>query len=477
MLKLPGSRQTLRTMPTTKVDVRGLSVEVPALLDECMNYIFTNGLVEGVFRVSGSARRMKDVAENYSLYHDWLYSSEKLPSAHDVCGIVKKYLRDYLDSMNGLFSSRVLSEIRQEYVSYTHKTDEFSGSSFKSANTSAGSSYSLLSVMELDADITAIDPENLIDTIAQCLMVNNLEWKNLFFVYWLSLMKRLSTHQDQTKMSISNLSIIFQPYLFHDTTLDDLPKFRAVLTILVENFDTFVDKFVYYEEIIGGLHTLDHDAMSLSPSGSLTASPLTVYSSSQGSLPKATGESRRKTSISNRLSMFWDSYNIPVNRPKRMSFLSAKSNDRFTSSENLGIDNYFSIPVKEKRQPDGIPTVQEPSKLSPAITGSRKGDYFSSPNAEFQTPQLPSLVSKRNKRKSFFEYFRSSLSLNSQENLSSGVPTSPLTPNSFGLGMLKHLLNDSIDDLAISGGQTPTFPEGNRLLSRGFSLRFKKKST
>lgn len=462
-------------MRSAKIKFRGLTVEVPALLDECMCFIFANGLVEGIFRVSGSARRMKGVGENYSLYHDWLYSSEKLPNVHDVCGIVKKFLRDYLDSMNGLFSSRVLREILQEYDSHSRKCDESSDGSFKSANTSVGS-YSLLSVAELEPDNTVIDPETFIDAIARCIMVNNLECKNLFFIYWLSIMKRLSLHQEKTKMSISNLSIIFQPYLFHNTSLDDLPKFRGVLTILVENFDAFVDKFSYYEEIIGGLHTAEQDSMSISPSGSITASPLTIYSSNQGSSPKASTDARRKTSISNRLSMFWDNYNIPVNRPKRMSFLSAKSNDKFASSENLGIDNYFSIPVKEKRQSDNIhiiPTVPEPDKLSPAIADSRGAEYYASPNTELDST---SIISKRNKRKSFFEYFRSSLSLNSQENLSTGVPPSPLTPTSLGLELLKQLLGDSVDDLTIPTAKSPNFPEGKRLFGRNFSLRFKKKS-
>lgn len=463
-------------MPVAQVNVRGLLVEVPALLDECMKYIFDNGLAEGIFRVSGSARRMKDVTENYSLYREWLYSSEKPPNPHDVCGIVKKYLREYLDSVNGLFSSRALREILQEYTSHTLKHDDFSDASFKSANTSLGSSYSLLSAAGLEEDTTAIDAESLVDAIAQCLMVNNLKWKNLVFIYWLSMMKHLSLYQEKTKMSVSNLSIIFQPYLFQNATLEELPKFRGVLTILVENFDALVDKFIYYEEIIGGLHTLDQDAMSLSPTASITASPLTVYSSNQWSPTKSPGESRRKTSISNRLSAFWDNYNIPLNRSKRMSFISAKSNDRFASSDNLGIDNYFSIPVEEKRHQDSlhIPTVHEPPELSPDIGDLRK-DYFSAPyNSD--TPRLLSLVSKRNKRKSFMEYFRSTLSLISQENSSTGMATSPTTPNSSGPGILKHPFNDSIDNLAYPGNSVLIIPEGKKLMGRSFSLRLKKKA-
>lgn len=473
-LRVSGSNPNVPSMGTAKVSVGGFSVAVPSLLDECMCYIFANGLVEGIFRVSGSARRMKDVAEDYSLFHDWLYSQEKQPNVHDVCGVVKKYMRDYIDSMNGLFSPQVLKDILREYDSHCHKGEDSTEGSFKSANSSVGS-YSLLSAMELEADLTAIDTDGFVDAFARYIMVNNLESKNLFFIYWLSIMKRLSFHQELTKMSVSNLSIIFQPYLFHNANIDDLQKFRSILTVLVEKFDAFVDRFACYEKIIGGLHTLDHDEMSLSPNASIAASPLTIYSSCHGSSPKANNDTRRKASISNRLSVFWDNYNIPANRPKRMSFLSAKSNDKFASSENLGIDNYFSIPVKEKHQTDNyniIPTVPGPSKQSQ--TGAT--EYFSSPNGELDLQELESLASKRNKRKSFFEYFRSSLTLNSQENLSSGIPTSPLTPTSLGPGLLKHLLTDSVDDLPTSKAKSPNTPEGKKLFGRTFSLRFKKKS-
>ena len=489
LLEANTPRQDFRSMPKSTVKIsKGLEAEVPALLVDCLEVIFSNGLVEGIFRISGSARRMKTVTEDYGSYQKWLNSTERQPNVHDVGGIIKKYLRDYLDSINGLFPARVLRDFKQEYVSHLRKLSECSEDSFKSANTSLDSSVSLSSILEVgeEMDSHISNPESLVDALAHCLIVNNLESKNLFFIYWLSVMKRLSLYQDKTKMSVSNLSIIFQPYLFNQTNVEDLSKFRNILTFLVKNFDSFVTRFKYYEEVIGGLHALDNDCMSISSSGSVSASPLTIYSSNQGSPSKNTDEPRRKASISNRLSMFWDNYNLPANRSKRISFLSAKSSDRFASSDNLGIDSQVQDTHKQWNPENTIldspetetPILDNAERISASPVHHREERKENDVRNQMDgIPQRPTLPKRNSKRKSFIEFFRSSLSLNSQENLSTGVAVSPLTPPSSSsmLALPKQTMGRSVDDLTKTKDVQNTNISGRKLLGRSISLRLKKK--
>lgn len=494
-------------MPTTSVEVDGVTVDVPTLLHDCFNYILSEALVEGVFRVSGSARRMKLISADYSLYIDWL-QAEKKPSAHDVAGVIKKFLREYLDSSDGLFSSSCLSQLHRLYVSHSRSNSDMSMDSFKSASTSLGSAVTLPSVVE-DAtdstdstDSTVTNPDALLETVSHLILTKNVAAKNNFFIYLLLQLKQLSLHEDKTKMTVANLSIIFQPYIFHTKSLSELLPFQALLTFLVHNYDSFVQKYVCYKNIVGGLEELDIDTVSVTSSESFTTSPITVYSSHQSS-PSKNSSDRRK-SVSQRFSIFWDSYNLPANRSKRFSLnFGSKSPDKMQSSENLTRERRHTAVsphemlrssenlwhVKELRESTNAETEQKESHVSTPISDgtcsptSQSVPTISSPVS--QRPPMPKRASS--KRKSFIGLFRSSLSVNSippmLHDLLSPVAghLSPKTPPVDDLKINTQGLS-SVEDLLISDQKCPlNYPEqksylGQKsLLGRNFSMRLKRK--
>lgn len=470
-------------MPMTVVDVDGVVVHVPSLLDDCFSYILSNALVEGIFRVSGSARRMKLISADYSRYHEWL-ASETKPNSHDVAGVIKKYLRVYLDSMDGLFTSSCLSQLQRLYLSHTRSDSEFSFDSFKSATTSLGSPRTLPSVVE-DAEYgpTVTNPETLLDAVSHLLITKNLSAKNDFFIYLLLQLKQLSLHEDKTKMTVSNLSIIFQPYIFNTKSLSELEPFQNFLTFLVINYDNLVQKYVCYKNILGGLEELDADEISITSSESLVTSPLTVYSSHQGS-PSKNSSDRRK-SISQRFSTLWDAYNLPANRSRRFSLnFGSKSAEKLASSEN----------ITRERRPTAIgphellrsnENLTEDSDLkTPTLAG--KGPELSGPIPSIQVletavPQRPPMPKRASsKRKSFIGMFRSTLSVNSIPSLMQNDALSPFLSQSPQTPPVNELsangLNASVDNLLISDQTSPLLqPDQKRVLGRSFSMRLRRK--
>lgn len=482
------------------VEVEAIPVQVPSLLADCFAYIFSDGLVEGIFRVSGSARRMRLVSSDYGLYRDWLNGPEKKPNPHDVAGAIKKFLREYLDSIDGLFSSSCLSQVQQLYLAHVRSYSDASIASYRSANTSLGSANTLPSVVEDDESEPQInDPETLLDSVAHLLITKNLSSNNEFFIYMLLQLKQLSLHEDKTKMTVPNLSIIFQPYIFNTRSLSELKPFQNLLTFLVLHYDDFVQKFLCYKTILGGLEELDADNVSVISSESYATSPLTLYSSHHGSPAKNTGSSdTRRKSISQRFSIFWDSYNLPANRSKRFSLgFGSKSSEKIPLPESApkerrptavcphqilksseSLSNESSTEVNSKQTQDAssrhesgsrhesVPEILVPVEINSAV------------------PQRP-LLTKRassSKRKSFIGLFKSSLSVSSipspvqQESPSPGQDSmSPLTPPTTDLTLPSKGFHASVDDLLLPRDATPLANVEQKTPKRSFSLRLKRK--
>lgn len=461
-------------MLISTVNVNGISVQVPSLLADCFAYILSDALVEGIFRVSGSARRMKLVSSDYSQYQGWLHSTEKKPNVHDVAGVIKKYLREYLDSIDGLFSPSCLLLLHRLYLAHLRCKSDGSINSFKSAETSLVSDSTLPSVVEHEAtEIEVSDPESLLDSVAHLLITKNHSSNNEFFIYLLLQLKQLSLHEDKTKMSIPNLSIIFQPYIFSTQSLSELRPFQGLLTLLVLHYHSFIQKYLCYKTIVGGLEELDAENISITSSESLTTSPLTVYSSHPGSPSKNGGSAEiRRKSISQRFSIFWDSYNLPANRSKRFSLnFGSKSSEKVFSTENL---------AKERRPEAAAVCPHELLKSNESLNhGENESEHkvreqcpqaTSSPKAasvsviqlpiETSAPTLQRpLLTKRSssKLKSLIGLFKSSLSVNSipspvQQEVSSpySVSISPLTSPATNMGFSTKDLNASVDDLLSS---------------------------
>lgn len=494
-----------------QVNINGIVANVPSILSDCFTHIFSHALVEGIFRVSGSARRMKLITADYSQYSEWLENDEKRPNSHDVAGVIKKYLRLYLDLIDGLFSSSCLSQLQRLYLAQIRTKLDASLDSFKSANTSLASAHTLPSVSEDEVlEPQVADMDAFLDSVAHLLITKNLLSKNELFLYLLQQLKELLRHEDQTKMSVANSLIIFQPYIFNTLNLLELQTFQDLLSLLVVNFDTFVQKYTCYKTILGGLEELDLDNVSVTSSEEMATSPLTVYSSHNGSPSKNTSNSElRRKLISNRLSAFWDTYNLPANRSKRFSLnFGSKSTDRLQSSENLTkkipavcphqvlegenlevpygpnlgtptvLNSYNATADNTPTQAiqDGIEGYIEkyPSPLSvpdknSSILSVPENDASS--NGVSELPVRPTLTKRTSsKRKSFIALFKSTLSVNSiplahQDELSpDSASNTPQTPPVSGIGA-------SVDNLLLS---EPNVAE-KKLFGRAISMRLKRK--
>lgn len=473
------------TMPYLVVEIDRLQVSVPAIIDDCFEFVLTHGLTKGIFRVSGSVRRMKAVSSDYPNYKSWLTEDPK-PNVHDVCGIIKKYLSGYLDTMHGLFSQLLLTLLRRLFVSHRRNGSEASIDSYTSANTLFGLLL-LTSVPESGPLLFDIrDPEGLLDSVAHLLVTKNVTAKNNFFMYLLYKLKQLSAHENVTSMSVDNSSIIFQPYIFNTTNVNDLHLLQGLLTFLVLHYDPLLLKYQTYISILGGLEELDCDSMSVSSSEGHAVSPATVYSESSYTQRHGTSDlaPKRKSSISQKFTGLFDSYSVPANRSKRFSLTFGSkhhSSEKVASSDNLRHSASHGAPIYTDVEQVNSKKNLKASLVKDAILTPPADDSATSapPLAAFpqipQSSKRPPLAQKKSnnsKRRSLIELFKSSSSINtsqkSREDLLVPSPSpSPKTPldNEFPLFKASHAA--SADHLP--GGKAPAEEWGP--VKRNFSLR------
>lgn len=478
--------QTAPSMPFSIVDIDTVQVSVPAILNDCFNYVLEEGLVEGIFRISGSVRRIRAVAEDYSQYKEWLFN-EKKPLPHDVCGVIKKYLNQYLQTMNNLFSLLLLAQIRRLHMSHRRTTSDSSIDSFKSALTSLDSN-TRVSVLDADADHLSFskqlsqDMDNFIDAFAHLLVTRNPSAKNSFFVYLVWKLKHFASFEEQTKMSAENAAIIFQPYIFHTTNLVDLKFFQNLLVTLIENFDTFLEKFTCYRSLLDGFEELEVDNLSLSSTESNQVSPTTVYSSSSDTSKKQTDvETKRKSSISQKFGSFMDTYNSPANRSKRFS-MNFYSTNRSSPDRSRSVDNFRpASPISRggsaSKNGDYIGKFPHSSLERLSIPKDVPYDAFrsSAQLSPLDTPRTsPKKTAQRraSKRKSFMGLFTSLSTQSLHKNGDNEIPSplvSPVTPPA-DLYLGKSYMGLSAEKLSQEDDQNV----GTRRMSRNLSLLRRK---
>lgn len=382
-------------VPTAIETVAGVETDIPSILPDLFDYILEYGLVKGIFRISGSARRMRPIASNYSSYKEWLQES---PNAHDVAGIIKKYLRDYLDESGQLFSPQVLTSMLQLWLSNSRSLSECSLLSFKSASTSLTLNNTLPSISEVEEQAPGshgpVNVDVFLDSVAQLLAQKNLSSRNLFFLYLLDFLGRVTEHENLTNMTALNLAIIFLPYVFASVQLVELLHFQDMLAFFIQQRVELTSRYAIYHNLVGGLHQLDVDSLSVTSSESISASPLTIYSLGQESSLKVSAVlAKRKTLISQRLSILWDNYNLPANRTKRFS-LYGLQNSLQNACEKIVVE----------------PGMDSGSTVSPL------SDATENLTVDEGRPQLTKRSSS-SKRKSIIGMLRSMSSLSSKENL------------------------------------------------------------
>lgn len=364
----------LLKQPTRVVDIHGVSAGVPVSLTACFDYIFNEGIVEGIFRVSGSVRKIKQVKGDYSNLNTWLQSRESKPLPRDVSGILKRYTRDYFHAIGGLFVPSVLASLLTLYTGYALKLPPL-----KVRCTSFGSE--LPSVAETEPAPTSIsEPSALLNSISELLASKNPSHKNALFIYYLHMLSILASYEETTKMTSANFSILFQQHIFETSNLSALSSYQDLLLFLIDNADDLAVKYACFHEIYGIVEESENelDSESAESAESPSSSPLTECFSHTLSAT----DSRRRSSISNRLSSLWESYNMPARSSKRFSLFSK-------SSEKLPADQPVSphepVPSYEEMVSRSLPT-----NVEQVITKSSNLDEY----ASFLTPCNPSPPAK-----------------------------------------------------------------------------------
>lgn len=406
----------------TTTSVNGLSVKVPKCLVQCFDYLQSNGMVEGIFRVNGSVKRISQYFSNHNV-ENWIAAN---PSPHDVSGVIKKYLNYYLYETS-VFDGATTKEIKNHYIEYMNQilvidhNDDVSINSFKTAKTS----YDCSPLNEF------------VEKVVQSMISERSQDKNQLFIYVVYNLSLIMEHSTKTKMSSINLAIIFQPYFFDNSDINNiqaLPLLQEILQTLIENSHALIDE---YSIEVANLHD-NNSLMSID-------SPITNHGNSTDTYIETDTSPVTKRSISNRFSTLLDSYynpigNTTVGKPKRFSL-------------SISVDQLSNSKPNELKPID--PKSADVKSISMNDVSDAKG--YSTTNSTI--PVKPELKPRKSNRKSFIALFRnsSSFSINSDDT------KDPIYNH----------LNNSADSVLMAKNQI--VDEQQNFLKRNFSMKMKSK--
>lgn len=212
----------LLTRRLVRLGETGVAVEVPDVLVSCFNYILESGMVEGVFRRSGSARRISELWQQGSMEE----CISKNPNVHDVCGIAKKYLSQNCNSEN------VSAEENEKMIDDIIGSDLEREAGFNGDDQSETYKTAIYSLKELEV-LDAKFVSNFLSIYSRYVSQEKLHTV-LYLTYNLGLML---THREATKMNSENLAVIFQPYIASTEIIstERLSGLRNITQLLIEN--------------------------------------------------------------------------------------------------------------------------------------------------------------------------------------------------------------------------------------------------
>ncbi|KAL4946044.1 hypothetical protein BDV06DRAFT_168344 [Aspergillus oleicola] len=193
---------------------------VPIVVAKCGVFLKEKATdVEGIFRLNGSAKRIKDLQEifdspeRYGKGLDWTGYT-----VHDAANVLRRYLNQLPEPIVPLEFYERFREPLRKFQSQAHGK-ETSQESEAAEHANAVANYQQL--------IRELPPLN----------------KQLL-LYILDLLAVFASKSDQNRMNSANLSAIFQPGLIshpqHDMSPDEYKLSQDVLIFLIENQDHFL---------------------------------------------------------------------------------------------------------------------------------------------------------------------------------------------------------------------------------------------
>ncbi|XRM49243.1 GTPase activating protein (GAP) for Rho1p [Aspergillus tubingensis] len=197
---------------------------VPIVVAKCGVYLKEKATdVEGIFRLSGSAKRIKDLQEifdspeRYGKGLDWTGYT-----VHDAANVLRRYLNQLPEPIVPLdFYERFREPLR----TYQRQVQEQIQNNAPPAETEAfDHAKAVAAYQQLIRELPPLNKQLLL--------------------YILDLLAVFASKSDQNRMTSANLSAIFQPGLLshpqHDMSPDEYKLSQDVLIFLIENQDHFL---------------------------------------------------------------------------------------------------------------------------------------------------------------------------------------------------------------------------------------------
>ncbi|KKK25183.1 hypothetical protein P175DRAFT_0502072 [Aspergillus ochraceoroseus IBT 24754] len=193
---------------------------VPIVVAKCGVFLKEKATdVEGIFRLNGSAKRIKDLQEifdspeRYGKGLDWTGYT-----VHDAANVLRRYLNQLPEPIVPL---EFYEPFREPLRKFRSRAQENGPSSESEANEHA---KAVAAYQQLIRELPALNKQLLL--------------------YILDLLAVFASKSDQNRMNSANLSAIFQPGLLshpqHDMSPDDYKLSQDVLIFLIENQDHFL---------------------------------------------------------------------------------------------------------------------------------------------------------------------------------------------------------------------------------------------
>lgn len=263
--------QSLQQSSTRVTLDNGRELVVPTLVVKCCTFILTNELLEGIFRVNASLKKIKQmetaIALKLEMGHDFKFEDLVDPStdidevnSYDVAMILKRYLNNLKDFA---VDHHNYSKLVKNHESLNSEKDNITTSqSHHSVASTSNSQFSEHSDSTTSTNCSEADRSNIelvLSTDAKDLSLNLRSLKLNLLTYILSFLHKLTLSESvtsKTKMSSLNLSKIFQPSLFEfkvekQSSTENLLDFYKVNELIlwrwIDNFD-YLDRCIMREK-------------------------------------------------------------------------------------------------------------------------------------------------------------------------------------------------------------------------------------
>lgn len=182
------------------VEINNLPLTIPIVLRDLFDFI-NNEMIEGLFRINGSLKKINYYYSNLHKYKKWLPDA----NIYDICSLLKKILI---------------------------------------------TNYKFIDVERLDlTQLKGLTSEDFNWEYFNKFINNNINYLNLnIFIYSINFISNLLNHTTVTKMSLLNYSIIFQPIFLTCDDLIYLPNYINLLNFLLGSVDLVVLDYSLIDE-------------------------------------------------------------------------------------------------------------------------------------------------------------------------------------------------------------------------------------